>query len=1092
MKQTCILLQFAFVFLILSGCNRTDDHQNLFSAVSSRTSGVDFVNKLEENPDFNVLTYTYFYNGGGVAVGDINNDGLPDIYFTGNMTASHLYLNHGNWQFENIADEAGVEAAGYWNTGVTMADVNADGWLDIYVCRSASPDADARRNLLFINNHDLTFTEMAAEYGLNDPAYTTHAAFFDYDRDGDLDVYLLNHSVPEFTNFNQAIRHLKSRTNRFYGDKLFRNDLNTTGKFTEVTSKAGIIQNVLGFGLGVAIEDFNQDGWPDIFVSNDFNEEDYYYVNQHDGTFKEALRESFDHTSLFSMGSDASDINNDGIPDLVTMDMLPATSYRNKMAFGPDNYSKYQILLAQGFYKQSMRNMLQINNGKGQFSEIGQEMGISATDWSWAPLVADYNLDGKPDLFISNGYLRDYTNMDFLSYTVDQKLKANPGEEMEISELIRKMPQINVPNRLLMQQEDGTFSDALASAEIFSDGLSNGAAYADLDLDGDLDLVLNNCNARATMFRNNTREQGLGHYLEIICRGQDNNPFGIGATCRIYTPDQMVYRAMYTSRGYQSSMEPEIHAGLVDGLIDSIQVRWSDGYQETFQSIAADQLITLQRGAGKPANASVHPNLPLFAPDSASLVVTHRDDEYIDFFDHPSLPFFYSDRGPAMAIGDLNHDGLQDLLLTGGKGFPAQIAYQKNGNFMVEIPEAMASDAMYEDVAAVIADMNGDGLQDVIIGSAIEVETDSINNQTVRIYVQNKQGGFTKWSLPPLPVTSIFTLSVGDFNQDGKQDIFAGSATITGQYPLPGESLILLQDNGSFSVDRQVPFAHLGVQVSQWTDLDGDGVGELVLAAPWRPVEVWQYTTQWQLIYKSSMSGWWSAVNAANLDDDPELEIILGNLGLNSPFRASEHEPMVLYYGDCDNNGDTDAILTSYSDGESYPFISRDDLLAQLPSLKKQFPDYASYANTNTKTLLTYLPAVQADTINELRSGYLDHQPGGWTFVAFPRDAQVAPVFAISEIKTSDAGRPQILLTGNASRTRVKIGEIDANHGILLQQSDQGWQTVNNTGLWIRGDVRSTAMIQTVKGNKLIVGRNNLPVLVYDLQHESAVIPTNH
>ncbi|MEZ4898665.1 MAG: VCBS repeat-containing protein [Saprospiraceae bacterium] len=1082
MKYTFVLPFFVVVFI---QCREEVDNGNLFSRMPARLTGVDFINRLEENPEFNVLTYTYFYNGGGVAIGDVNNDGLPDIYFTANMMASHLYINKGDWKFENIAAKAGVEAAGFWNTGVVMADVNADGWLDIYVCRSAAADPDARRNLLFINNRDLTFTEQSAAYGLDDPAYSTHAAFFDYDRDGDLDLYLLNHSVPEFTNFNQAIRHLKSRTNRFYGDKLYRNDVNTDGKFTNVTSDAGIIQNVLGFGLGVAIEDYNQDGWPDVFVSNDFNEEDYYYVNQKDGTFKEELSQAFDHTSLFSMGSDASDINNDGTPDLVTMDMLPATNYRNKMAFGPDNYSKYRILLDQGFYKQSMRNMLQINNGHGQFSEVGQQAGISATDWSWAPLVADYNLDGKPDLFISNGYLRDYTNMDFLSYTVDQKLKVSPGEEIEISELIRKMPEINVPNRILIQGAHGNFTDDSTSANMFSNTLSNGAAYADLDLDGDLDLVLNNCNAVATIYRNNTREHGTGHYIELVCRGQERNPFGIGATCRIFTPQQMYYRAMYPSRGYQSSMEPAIHAGLTGNQIDSIQVIWSDGYAETFGPMAADQRVELDRGQGKALNQ--HPVLEphFFTLDTTHLSIAHQDDDYIDFFDHPTLPFFYSNAGPGMAVADLNGDGLEDLVLSGGKGFPTRIVYQHPGPWTSETPAAFDQDARFEDVAVAIADMNGDALPDVLVGSAVEVETDTVDHEPVRLYLQNSRHGFDKVTLPALPASNIFTLSIGDFDGNGSPDIFAGAPVKTGQYPEADQNILLMQANASFHLVEEGPLLHHPVRVSSWVDLDGDHRPELILASPWHQVEAWQWQDGWKRTGHSRIQGWWTALQTANLDDDPELEILVGNLGLNSPFKASVSEPMVLYYGDCDNNGDTDAIITSYTNGESYPFISRDDLLGQLPSLKKQFPDYASYANTNTRTLLTYLPAVQHDTINELRSGYFDLSPEGWIFQPFPTEAQTAPVYAITTFIDAGSKSPRILLTGNATKTRVKIGEIDANHGLLLQPSDKGWQPVPHSGLWIRGDVRSSAILQGSGQDFLIIGRNDLPVMIYRFPESS-------
>ena len=700
-----------FGLLWLASCASERESDSLFALLSSRQTGVDFRNTVRASEAFHVLKYGYFYNGGGVAAGDVNKDGLPDLYFTGNLVASHLYINRGDFRFTEAAEAAGVAAAGLWNTGVTMADVNGDGWLDIYVCRSAAAAADRRRNLLFINNGDPqgpasipTFTERAAEYGLDDPGYSTQAAFFDYDRDGDLDMYLLNHSVQEYAGFSRLLETYKTRINPAYGDKLYRND---DGHFRDVSSKAGIIQNVLGFGLGVAVDDFDQDGWLDIYVSNDYNEEDYLYLNQQDGSFREALREHIGHTSLFSMGSDVADYNNDGRPDILSLDMLPEDNYRQKMTAGPDHYDKYQRLIASGFYHQTMRNMLQLNNGNGSFSEIGQLAGISNTDWSWAALFADFDNDGWKDLFVSNGYAADYTNMDFMAYTANEKIKADRQQtEVAVADLLSKIPTVPVPNYLFRNQGDLTFRKVSAEWGLEQPSLSNGAAYADLDDDGDLDLVVNNINAEAFVYRNRSVERGGGHYLKIKLKGQKGNTAGLGARVCLYVDEQPYCQRLMPTRGFQSSVEPVLHFGVGAATrIDRVAVEWPTGLAQQLTEVPVDQTLLLEEedaGTGIPSPEALQAP-PLFASLTAaqSIDFTHRENDYNDFKREALLPRMLSTQGPRLAKGDVNGDGLDDLYLGGARGAAGQLFIQQpDGRFRSAAGQPFGEHAGSEDTDA--------------------------------------------------------------------------------------------------------------------------------------------------------------------------------------------------------------------------------------------------------------------------------------------------------------------------------------------------------------------------------------------------------
>ena len=1076
------LLLFLGLIFILS-CQPTTSSDTLFHEMPNRKTGITFKNILRETKEFNVLKYSYFYNGGGVAIGDLNNDDLPDIYFTGNLMASHLYLNKGDWEFEEIAEDAGVAAAGLWNTGVTLADVNGDGWLDIYVCRSAAVDPNARRNLLFINNGDLTFTEQAFQWGIADPAYSTQAAFFDYDQDNDLDLFLLNHSVPEYSNFQTSIGRFKAIDNPNYGDKLYRND---GGKFVDVTKSAGIITNVLGFGLGVTIDDFNGDNWLDIYVSNDFNEEDYYYLNNQDGTFTESLSMGMDHVSLFSMGADAADVNNDGQMDLLTLDMLPEDNYRIKMTSGADNHDKYRLLLQQGFYPQSMRNMLQLNRGGGQFQEIGQIAGVSNTDWSWSALFADYDLDGWQDLFVTNGYLRDYTNMDFLSYTVDLKLKTDQsGEEVDVENILEKMPKIDVPNRMFKNSGALKFEDVGNEWGFGKARLSNGAAYGDLDNDGDLDLVINNVNEIATVYRNQTLEQKSGNFCKIKLISKD--PV-IGAKVEVITNQDNIIRRLMPTRGYQSSVEPILHYGLGNKAtsIGNILVTWTDGKMEQFGPQPINEYLKLEKGAGNSGDFSVDDFPTVFSPIDLP-IFKHQEDNFNDFKVQGLLPKFYSRQGPPITKGDVNGDGWPDLIVGGAKDQPLQVLLaSRNGSFTSTSASIWKEDQSYEDTGLKLIDVDGDQDLDLVVVSGGNYVKDGDPAYQARLYLNNGKGRWTKSNGLGAISINANTITGGDFDNDGDADLFIGGLYAGWQYPFPSGNRLLINDGkGTFSTAKIPSLESIHVSEAEFIDFNQDGQMELVTVGEWEPLSIWTYQNGgWSRFYKGQESGWWNTLKCVNLDNDPELEIIAGNYGLNSQLIATKDQPLINYYADFDQNGSVDPILTCYNGGESYPFLSRDDVLSQLPGLKKYFTDYQSYAQYTSKDLLEKLETYESDTINYLQTVIYDWNGKKFTPIVLPKEIQVSSVHSIEAIDIDQDGDKDLIFTGNDLYNRVKIGEMDANHGVLLQNlGNLEFNIIPNqlSGLSLKGAVRSCQTL-TIKGEDyLFFGINDSELKGYVL-----------
>ena len=909
----------AFIGLVLT-CSSAFSQQPLFKLLDAKATGIKFSNDVNETESLNVLSYEYFYNGGGVAVGDINNDGLPDIMFTSNMGENKLYLNLGHMKFKDITKEACPELlgrSGAWKTGVTMADVNGDGLIDIYICYSGKTDNDTRRNQLFINQGNNKFKEEAKAYGLDDPGYSTQAVFFDYDGDGDLDMFLLNHNIKKIDNMELA--RYRDQTDDLASNKLYRND---GGHFTDVSKKAGIVQNPLTFGLGVAIADIDKDGWPDIYVTNDYNEPDYLYINNHDGTFTEKSQQMLRHVSHFSMGVDIADFNNDGFPDILTLDMLPEDNHRQKSLQLEENYESFALMQKQGLYKQYMRNMLQLNNGDGTFSEIAQLAGLSNTDWSWCPLIADFDNDGYKDIFISNGYLRDYTNKDFLRYWGDYKIKkAMAAEPFLLMDLIKAMPSTSLPNYIFRNNHDLTFTNKQVDWGLNQATISSGAVYADLDNDGDLDLIVNNINQPASIYQNMSRENSKSNYIAVKLKGNGKNTNAIGAKVYVYTPGNMQYQEVNPNRGYLSCVSTTLNFGLGNNkMVDSVRIIWPNQTTQSLTSVKANQLLNIgYQSALKPYVASVAVTKPVFT--KAAPFIDFKPDEITinDFKRQLLMLFMYSKTAPVIAKADVNHDGLEDLFVSGIQGEAGKIYLQQAGGKYLEMSlNRGGAENTGTTAAAVFFDANGDGFPDLYIAkggySLYEPNTPDLQDE---LYLNDGHGHFTlsAKALPVVNGSSKACVSPCDFDGDGDIDLFVGGRVIPGQYPLAPESYLLINDGKGNFTKAEIPFSKIGmVTDAQWIDLNNDGRKDLVLCGEFMPVTILINTKdgfkdKTSDYFDAPLNGFWFKMVFADVNGDGKPDLIVGNLGSNSQIRASEKEPAELYYADFDSNGFYRSIL---------------------------------------------------------------------------------------------------------------------------------------------------------------------------------------
>jgi hypothetical protein len=1118
LKRTC--LAFLTLLLLLSCKQKVKQ----FERLSEDDTGISFTNTITEDKDHNVLMYEYYYNGNGVAAGDVNNDGLTDLFFTGNQAPSKLYLNKAGLKFEDITEHAGIAGKKAWKTGANMADVNGDGLLDIYVCYSAFGTDKDRANQLFINKGTgkdgmPVFTEMAAVYGLDAPGtYSSQSAFFDFDKDGDLDMFLLNHADGFYSPFYNTTR-LRYLRHPKFGNRLYRND---DGHFTDVSEEAGIFGSGINFGLGISISDLNKDGWPDILVSNDFNEQDFFYLNNKNGTFREVCQKVFAHMSRSTMGMDIADFNNDLLPDVITMDMLPEDNYRQKILRGGDDYDQHTLMVDSGYGYQYSRNMLQMHRGFTEdslpvFSEIGQLAGVSNTDWSWASLFADFDNDGWKDLFVTNGYLRDYTNLDFIKYDVGEAFNTASQKGMDVStrenyrknlplfDLVKKMPSTKISNYIFQNKGNLSFSNESQTWGMDEEGVSSGAAYADLDNDGDLDLVVCNNNDPTWIYKNNANEVGENNFIKVQLLGDGKNRFGIGAKVYVTTDSGTQMQELYPVRGYQSSVDYVLNFGLgKQKKINNIKVVWTNDSITSINSPKINTTLKINKSSSTGVEAFSLPQGAIFqdVTTNSGLDFFPEENVFVDFKCEFLIPYQLSKQGPKMSKGDVNGDGLEDVYIGGAAEHAGALFLQsKNGQFRRGASQPWQDDAIFEDIESVFFDADNDTDLDLYIVSGGSEWGASVAGLQDRFYQNDGRGNFTRMSsVLPTELYSGSCVTAADYDKDGDLDLFVGTRVSPGNFPNSAASMLLRNDfnkatgtlhftNSTLeAADASLQSAGM-VTDAVWSDVDGDSWIDLVVVGDCMPIKIYRNEGGKKLTDISVISGlqktdgMWCKVLPADVDKDGDIDFIVGNMGKNTQFKTTKDEPVIIYADDFNEDGSLDPVITWYTKHISYPFNSRDELIEKLPHLNKKFLRYADYAKATINDVLTEGQMQKAKKlyVYNTASALLINNNGKFELRELPIEAQFSMANGILYKDYDRDGLEDILLSGNFYAYRVQQGKSDASIGSLLKGDGKGnFMPLNTieTGIYIKGDVRDMIDVSNGTHDRIIISKNGSAVQV--------------
>jgi hypothetical protein len=1099
------MLKPNYIFFICSilivACQSNDvNSDKLFSSIPSDQTGITFSNDLKHTESFNAYLYKNFYNGGGVAVGDVNNDGFADIYFCGNQKDNKLYLNQGELQFKDITKSAHVASRNVWSSGASMVDVNGDGWLDIYVCKSGNPEGENRNNELFINNGAdenglVTFTEKAKEYGINDLGLSSHAAFFDYDKDGDLDCYLLNNSLRSVGNYD-LVDGLRERPDSLGGNKLYRNE--NGKKFVDVSQEAGIYTSAIGFGLGVTIGDINRDGWQDIFVSNDFFERDYLYINQHDGTFKEGLPSHIRELSKSSMGADMADLTNDGFPEIFVTDMMPRDEARLKTTMTFDSWETYQRMVKNGYHHQFVRNVLQLNTGvtdysdsipKVEFDEIGRLANVHATDWSWGALMADFDNNGLKEIFVANGIYKDLMNQDYVNFfnPVKMNQEIRKGNKQVITKMMDAIPSNPLPNYLFVNDGNLNFENKAEEWGLGEPTFSNGSAYADLDNDGDLDLVVNNVNMPASIYRNNAEIlHPENRFLSFEFEAKGMNSFGIGTQVSIIHDGQIFYQELAPHRGFQSSVDYKLHFGLSQyKTVDTVVIRWMNDTYTVMANVATNQTLILQQAKSNATNYHFAKAKSKVFSAVTDLPFTHIENDYSDFNKERLIYHMISTEGPKLAVADVNGDGKEDFYIGGARGQSGQIFIQKGNNFVAKSIPDFEKNKEGEDVGAEFFDADGDGDFDLYVASGTNELSSASSGLKDRLYFNDGRGNFkvSPQVLPNDRFESSSCVKANDFDSDGDMDLFVGLRLRQGLYGVPTNGYLLENNGKGFFTnvtDKIAPnLTGIGmITDARWEDIDHDNDADLIIVGDWMPITILEnkngkFISNPKFLIPNS-NGWWNAIEIADLDGDGDMDFVVGNHGLNTRFKAYEDYPVTMFINDFDQNRMAEQILCAFNTDTTYPFALRQDLVMSLPSLKKRYLKFEDYKLQTINDIFTKEQLANSVVLesNQMQTGIFINDNGKFKFQALPIEAQFAPVYAIEIFDFDKDGNQDILLGGNFHRAKPEVGSYDGSHGLFLKGNGKGrFKSIKttNSGFFVKGEIRDFQRI----GNRIFIAKNN-------------------